>query len=167
MRLFKSFMGTVQMSIIIIDNKLNNYFKIKDIIQNMFRLQKTWKKTRIKLYSLALLALIHSSENWAINARKITAADVRYTIKTAGYTWTDYRTDTEIAKELNITPVLDKTQDYRRNWIQCENRMPRNRIRRMIKNDRPKGKRNQGRPLKRLMDVWDGTGQQAAQLHDS
>jgi hypothetical protein len=37
----------------------------------------------------------------------------------------------------------------------------------MIKNDRPKGKRNQGRPLKRLMDVWDGTGQQAAQLHDS
>jgi len=41
MRLFKSFMGTVQMSIIIIDNKLNNYFKIKDIIQNMFRLQKT------------------------------------------------------------------------------------------------------------------------------
>jgi hypothetical protein len=36
-------------------------------------------------------------------------------MKTAGYTWTDYRTDTEIAKELNITPVLDKTQDYRRN----------------------------------------------------
>jgi hypothetical protein len=97
--------------------------------------------------------LIYSSENWAINARKITAADVRYTIKTAGYIWTDYRTDTEIANELNITPVLDKTQDYRRNWIQRENRMPRNRIRRIIKNYGPKGKRNQGRPLQRFLDV--------------
>jgi hypothetical protein len=28
--------------------------------------------------------------------------------KTAGYTCTDYKTNTEIAKELNITPVLDK-----------------------------------------------------------
>ena len=67
---------------------------------------------------------------------------MRNTIKkTAGYTWTDYRTNTEIAKELNITPLLDKTQDYRRNWIQHENRMPRNRIRRIIKkNTDQKGK---------------------------
>jgi hypothetical protein len=28
--------------------------------------------------------------------------------KTAGRTWTDYKTNTEIAKELNITAVLDK-----------------------------------------------------------
>jgi len=30
---------------------------------------------------------------------------------------------TEIAKELNITPVLDKIQKYRRNWLQHTNRM--------------------------------------------
>jgi len=123
----------MQMFIIIIDNKLNNYSKIKGIRHNMFRPQKTWKKTRITLYSLALPALLYSSENWAVNARKITAADMKYTIKTAGYTWTDHRTNTEIAKELNITPVLDQTRDYRRNCIQRENRMPRNRIRRIIK----------------------------------
>jgi hypothetical protein len=34
--------------------------------------------------------------------------------KTAGYTWTDYTTNTELAKEINITPVLDKIQEYRR-----------------------------------------------------
>jgi len=28
--------------------------------------------------------------------------------KTAGYTLRDYKTDTEIAKELNIIPVLEK-----------------------------------------------------------
>jgi histone deacetylase complex regulatory component SIN3 len=31
---------------------------------------------------------------------------------------TDYKTNTVIAKELNITPVLDKVQHYRRNWMQ-------------------------------------------------
>jgi hypothetical protein len=40
----------------------------------------------------------------------------------------------EIAKELNITPVLDKIQDYMRRWIQNVNRMPRNRLSRLIKN---------------------------------
>jgi hypothetical protein len=37
--------------------------------------------------------------------------------KTAGYTWTDYKTNTEIAKELHITPVLDKIQKCRRNRL--------------------------------------------------
>jgi len=30
--------------------------------------------------------------------------------KTAGYTWTGYKTNTEIANELYITPVLDTIQ---------------------------------------------------------
>ena len=38
--------------------------------------------------------------------------------KTAGNTCTDYKIYTEIAKELNITPVLDKTQEYIRNRLQ-------------------------------------------------
>jgi hypothetical protein len=28
--------------------------------------------------------------------------------RTAGYTWTDYKTNLHIAKELEITPVLDE-----------------------------------------------------------
>jgi hypothetical protein len=46
--------------------------------------------------------------------------------KTAGYTGTDYKTNTEIVKELNITPVLDTLQEYRRNWLQCIHRVPLN-----------------------------------------
>ena len=46
----------------------------------------------------------------------------------AGYTWTDYKTDTEIIKELNMTPVLVKIQEYKRNWLQHVNRMPCNRL---------------------------------------
>jgi len=47
--------------------------------------------------------------------------------KTVRYTWPDYRTSREIAKELDITPVLDKIQEFRRKWLQHINRMPHTR----------------------------------------
>jgi hypothetical protein len=34
--------------------------------------------------------------------------------KTAGYTWTDHTTNTQISKEINITPVFDKIKAYRK-----------------------------------------------------
>jgi len=37
--------------------------------------------------------------------------------RTAGYTWTDYKTNTQITKELKITLILDKLLEYKRNWI--------------------------------------------------
>ena len=50
---------------------------------------------------LALPALLCSSENWTIkarDARRITAAGMKQMRDTAGYTWSDYKTNTEIAK---------------------------------------------------------------------
>ena len=80
--------------------------------------KKTLKKTRIKLYNtLALPVLLYCSETWAVkarDARRITAAEMRY-VRTAGYTWTDYKTNTQITKELKITPILDKLLEYKRN----------------------------------------------------
>ena len=40
---------------------------------------------------------------------------MKYMRKTAGHTSTDYKTNTEIANKLNITPVLDKIQDIQEN----------------------------------------------------
>jgi hypothetical protein len=43
------------------------------------------------------------SANWTIkarDARRITVAEMKYMRRTAGYTWTDHKTNTEIAKEL-------------------------------------------------------------------
>jgi len=74
-------------------------------------------------------------------------------MRTAGYTRTDYKTNTQIAKELKITPVLDKLLEYKRNWIQHVNRMPRNRLPRIMKGYTKNGRRNHGRPLKRLLDT--------------
>jgi hypothetical protein len=53
---------------------------------------------------------------------------MKYVRTTAGYTGTDCKTNTQIAKELKITPNLDKLLEYKRKWIQHVNRMPRNRL---------------------------------------
>jgi len=102
--------------------------KITDILNNVFRPQKTLKKTRIKLYNtLALPVLLYGSETWTIkasNVRRITAAEMKYMRRTAGYSWTDYKTNAQIPKELQITPILDKLLEYKRSWIQHVNRMP-------------------------------------------
>jgi len=101
-----------------IDNKLNNFLNIIGILNNMFRPQKTLRKTRIKLYNtLALPVLLYGSETWTIkasNARRITAAEMKYMRRRTGYTWTDYKTNAQITKKLKITPVLDKLMEYKR-----------------------------------------------------
>jgi hypothetical protein len=73
--------------------------------------------------------------------------------RTTGYTWTDYKTNTQIAKELKITPIVDKLLEFKRNWIQHVNRMPRNRLSGVMKQYFPTGRRNHDRPLKRLLDT--------------
>jgi len=59
----------------------------------------------------------------------------------------------QIAKELKITPILDKLLKYKRSWIQHDNIMPRNRLPRVMKHYSPTGRRNHGRSLKRLLDT--------------
>jgi len=53
-------------------------------------------KKRVKLYNtLALLDLLYGSETLTIkarDARRITAAEMKYVRRTAGYTLTDYKT---------------------------------------------------------------------------
>ena len=126
-------------------------------MNNVFRPQKTLKKTRIKLHNtLVLQVLLYGNETWTIkarDARRITAAEMKYVRRTAGYTWADYKTNVQIANKLKITPILDKLLEYKRNWIQHVNRMSRNRLPRVMKYYSPTGIRNRGRPLKRLLDT--------------
>jgi len=115
------------------------------------------EETRIKLHNtLALPVLLYGSETWTIkasDARRITAAGMKYVRRTAGYIWTDYKTNTQIAVELKITQILDKLLEYNRSWIQHVNRMSRNRLPRVMKHYFPTGRKIHGRPLKRLLDT--------------
>jgi len=105
--------------------------------------------------------LLYGNESWTIkarDARRITAAEMKYMRRTAGYTWADHKTNTQIANELKITPILNKLQEYKRNWIHLVNRMPRNRLPMIMKQYFPIGRRNHDRPLKRLLDALDRNG---------
>jgi hypothetical protein len=145
-----------------VNKKLHNSLKITGIINNVFRPQKTLKKTRIKLYNiLAFPVLLYGNETWTIktkDARRITAAQMKYMKRTAGCTRTDYKTSTQTAKQLKITSVLDKLLQNKRNWIQHVNRMPSNRLPRVMKHYSPTGRRKRGRTLKKLLDTWDQNG---------
>ena len=77
---------------------------------------------------------------------------MKYMRRTTGYTWTFYKTNTQITKELKITPILDKLLEYKRNWIQHVNRMPRKRLPRVMKHYSLTGRRNDGSPLKKILD---------------
>jgi hypothetical protein len=68
---------------------------------------------------------------------------MKYMRRTTGYSWTDYRTNTQIIKELEITPFFDKLLEYKRNWLQHVNRRAHNRLPRVIKHYSPTGRRNQ------------------------
>jgi len=101
-----------------------------------------------------------------LDGRCITAAEMKYMRRKAGYTWTNYKTNTQITKELKITSILDKLPEFKRKWIQQVNRMPQNRLPRVMKHYSPTGRRNYGRPLKRFWIRETGTGQQVVQFHD-
>jgi len=86
--------------------------------------------------------------------------------RTAGYTWIDYKTYAQIAKELKITPILDQLLEFRRNWIQHVTSIPRNRLRRVMEHYSPTDRRT---ILNLRRDFWlreTGTGEQVAQLLD-
>jgi hypothetical protein len=73
---------------------------------------------------------------------------MKYMRRTAGCTWTDSKTNTQTEKELKITAILDKLLEYKRNWIKHLNRMPHNRLPRVMKHYSPTGRRNCGKSLK-------------------
>ena len=76
-----------------------------------------------------LPAVLYGSENWttkAREARRITT-EMKYMRKIAEHIRTDCETNTNITKEIIITPILDKIQEYKRNWLQHVSRIPSNR----------------------------------------
>jgi hypothetical protein len=83
---------------------------------------------------------------------------MKYMRRTAGYTGKDCKTNTQIGKELKMTQILDKLLEYKINWLQHVNRMPCNRLPKVTKHYSPTGRRNHGRPLKRLLDMRDRNG---------
>ena len=63
---------------------------------------------------------------------------MKYMRRTAGYIWTDYKTNTQIAKELKIAPIFVQITGIQEKLdTACLNRIPRNRLPRVMKHYSP------------------------------
>jgi hypothetical protein len=70
----------------------------------------------------------------------------------AGYALYDHKTNNSIRRELQTDSILDKIDEYRRNWLLHLQRMPQNRIPLKSYHYSPQGKKTIGRPKKRWME---------------
>jgi len=132
-------------------------FKLAKFLQLIRTIKRTiFKKVRtetiLKIYNtLVLPTFLYGSENWTLTAlqrRRIEAAEMKLRRPLAGYTLYD-KTNDYIRRELRITGILDKLDEYRRNWLSHLQRMPQNRIPLKSYHYRPQGRRTIGRPKKR------------------
>ena len=120
-------------------------------------METIFKKVRMenifKIYNnLVLPTLLYGSENWTLTTlqrRGIEAAEVKFLRPRAGYTLYDHKTNDYIRRKLRIAGILDKTDEYRRNWLSHLQRMPQNGIPLKSYHYRPQGRRTTGRPKKR------------------
>ena len=73
----------------------------------------------LKIYNtLVLPTFLYGSENWTLTAlqrRRIETAGMQLLRPLAGYTLNDHKTKDNIHRELRITGILDKIDEYRRN----------------------------------------------------
>jgi len=120
--------------------------------RTIFRKVRT--ETILKIYNTLLLpTFLYGSENWtASQRRRIEAAEMKLFRPLAGYTLYDHKTNDYIRRELQIIGMLDKIDEYRRNWFQQLQRMPQNRIPLKSYYYRPQGRRTNGRPKKRCRE---------------
>ena len=135
-----------------VESKLAKFLQlIGNIKRTIFRKVET--ETILKIYNtLVLPTFLYVSENWTLTAlqtRRTEAAEMELLRPPAGYTLYDHKTNDYIRCELRITGILDKIDEYRRNWFLHLQRMPQNRIPLKSHQYRPQGRRTIGRPKKR------------------
>ena len=106
-------------------------------------------ETILKIYNtLVLPTFLYGSENWTLTAlqrRRIEAAEMKLLRPLAGYTLYDHKTNDSVRRELQTECMLDKIDEYRRNWLLPLQRMPLNRIPLKSYHYRPQGRRTIGR----------------------
>jgi len=81
--------------------------------------RKVRAETILKVYNTLILpTFLYGSENWTLTAsqrRRIEAAEIKLLRPLAGYSLHDHKTNDNIRHELQITGILDKIDEYRRN----------------------------------------------------
>jgi hypothetical protein len=120
--------------------------------------------TILKIYNtLVLPTFLYGSENWtALQRQRIGVAEMKLLRPLACYTLYGHKTKSPYAVN-NRQCILDKIDEYRRNWVLHLQRMPLNRIPLKSHHCRPQGRRTIGRPKK----LWRGETLETEQIKGS
>jgi hypothetical protein len=133
------------------NTKATNFVKVLGIINQIFKPSLVSRHTRSRIYkTLVRPVLSYRSEAWTIrrtDERRLSSAEMRFLRRTAGYTRWDHKRNDDILTELQISQITEFMYQYRKNWKEHVDRIPK-----IILKYQPKGKRNLGRPLKRWKD---------------
>ena len=136
-----------------VESKLAKFLQLIGTIKRTFFFRNLRTETILKIYNtLVLPTFLYGSENWTLTAlqrRRIEAAEMKLLRPLAGYTLYDHKTNDYIRRELQITGILDKVDEYRRNWLSHLQRMSQNRIPLKSYHYRLQGRRTIGRSKKR------------------
>jgi len=107
---------------------------------------------RIIYNTLVFSIFLYGSENWTLTALqrwRIEAAEMKLLRPLAGYTFYDHKTNDYIRRELRITGILDKIDEYRRtDFHTCKECHKTESLLKSYRY-RPQGRRTIGRPKKR------------------
>jgi hypothetical protein len=112
------------------------------------------------------LYILYGSENWtliALQRQRIEVAEMKLLGPLARYTLYDHKTNDSVRRELQAECILDKIDEYRRNWLLHLQRMPPNRIPLKSYHYRPQGRRTIGR-LRNSCNSGDRTDQRVQSL---
>jgi len=129
-----------------VEFKLAKFLKlIGTIKRTVFKKVRT--ETILKIYNtLVLPTFLYGS---ALLRRRIEAAEMKLLRPLTDYTLYDHKTNAYIRRELRITGILDKIDEYRRNCLSHLQRMPQNRIPLKSYHYKSQGRKTIGRPKKR------------------
>ena len=98
--------------------KLAKFLQLIGIIKRTI-FKKVRKETILKIYNTLILPIfLYGSENWTLTSlqrRRTEAAEMKFLRPLAGYTIYDHKTNDYIRRELRITGILGKIDEYRRN----------------------------------------------------
>ena len=99
---------------------------------------------------------------WVTTQRDTTcleAAEMRFLRSVTGYTRLDKIKSEDIRQELEISGIQDVRLRYKQNWINHLEITDNTRLPKYALTNKPRGRRDRGRPRKRWQRVDAGTGQ--------
>lgn len=136
-----------------VENKLVKFRNVCGTIHKYLR-NRTRKETRLKFYkTIAVPTLMYASETW-VNTKKIKnkiqTAEMKFLRNTLGCSLLDKKRNSEIRDILKVKELYENILENKLKWYNHVSRMPMNRLPFIAMNYKTEGRRDIGRPRRKM-----------------